>query len=1020
MTHSYDAGFVLLSVIVAMIASYAALDLAGRVRSESGTTRMGWLAGGGAVMGLGIWSMHFVGMLAFHLPVPIAYDLPLMLLSVAVAIGASLLALRVISQATLGVRTLVPAGMLMGVAIAGMHYLGMASLRADAHLSYVPSVVALSVVIAIVASLAALWLAFRFRSDVTAKGMLLKILSAVVMGVAISGMHYTAMGAARFIPSQRLPRPGHFILASSELGGAVVVSTLLIIVLALIGALIDRKLQVRSAATRQLVDETVQLGKSEQQYRLLFDHNPNPMWVYTRSTRAFLAVNQAAIARYGYNRKEFLSMTLNDLRVWSDKSPVEAITFDTGASTDSWNGRHKKKDGTLISVEGTSQAILFDGQESRLALALDVTDRRQAEEALRQSEQRTRLIIDTALDAVVTMDANGHITDWNTQAEKLFGWARTEVVGQRMADTIIPVRYREAHVEGLKRFLKSGVGRVLGKRIEMSALKRDGVEIPVELAISPAWLGAEWTFSAFIRDLTEQKKTAAALQLGEQRYRALFEDIPVGLYRSTPEGRLIEANPAMVAMFGYKDRESMLAIPPAALYVDPQDRLRWSAEMLRTGVVRDFEVRLRRADGKIIWARDTTLAKRQGDGTVVLYEGVIEDITERRSLEAQLSQASKMEAVGQLAGGVAHDFNNLLTVIMSCSAMLLDRIKAGDPGHEDVQEIAAAAELAAGLTRQLLVFSRKQVLQPRVIDINVVIRDVEKMLRRVIGEDIELLTPLHPAIAKINADRGQLEQVLMNLVVNARDAMPEGGRLTINTMNCELSSEFPMGALKAPDGEYVMLAVSDTGMGMTHEVQERLFDPFFTTKEQGRGTGLGLATVYGIIKQSGGEICVYSELGIGTTFKVYFPSLSVAAEEHFDNVKPPAVPRGSETILLVEDDPKLRVLAVRVLKKFGYEVLVAECGDEALAIASNRKTVIDAVVTDVVMPGMNGRELVEKLVASRPGLPCLLMSGYADDEILRRGVSQGDTEFLQKPFTPEQLARKVRAVLDSRNLVAVA
>jgi two-component system cell cycle sensor histidine kinase/response regulator CckA len=285
---------------------------------------------------------------------------------------------------------------------------------------------------------------------------------------------------------------------------------------------------------------------------------------------------------------------------------------------------------------------------------------------------------------------------------------------------------------------------------------------------------------------------------------------------------------------------------------------------------------------------------------------------------------------------------------------------------------------------------------------------------------VELLTSLHPMIAKINADRGQLEQVLMNLVVNARDAMPEGGRLTINTMNCELSSEFPMGALKAPDGEYVMLAVSDTGMGMTREVQERLFDPFFTTKEQGRGTGLGLATVFGIIKQSGGEICVYSEVDVGTTFKVYFPRLAPSAEEHAENAERNDVPRGSETILLVEDDPKLRVLAVRLLKKFGYEVLVAACGDEALAIAADPHTLIDAVVTDVVMPGMNGRELVEKLLESRPGLPCLLMSGYADDEILRRGVSQGDTEFLQKPFTPEQLARKVRGVLDSRPFVAVA
>jgi len=1022
MTHSYDAVFVLLSVIVAMIASFAALDLAGRVRSASGATRIGWLAGGGTVMGLGIWSMHFVGMLAFHLPVPIAYDLPLMLLSVAVAIGASLLALMVISRPTLGVRTLLPSGMLMGVAIAGMHYIGMASLQADARLTYVPSIVAWSVVIAIVASLAALWLAFRFRSDVTAKGMLLKMLSAVVMGVAISGMHYTAMGAARFTSSHASPHSAHFILASEELGGAVVISVLIIIVLGLIGAVIDRKLELRAAVARQLEHDTVQLGKSEEQYRLLFDHNPNPMWVFTHDTGAFLAVNEAAIARYGYTRDEFLSITLNDIRVWPDTSVNEAIAFsaENVAGGGSWNGRHKKKNGTLISVSSTWQEIVFDGQEASLGLALDLTDWRKAEEALRQSEQRTRLIIDTALDAVITMDAGGFITDWNTQAEKLFGWPHEDAIGQRMSDTIIPARYRDDHQKGLKRFLTSGHGRVLGKRIEITALTRAGVEIPVELAISPAWLGAEWTFSAFIRDLSESKKSAEAVRAGEQRYRELFEDIPVGLYRSTPEGALVDANPAMVSMLGYPSRESLMATPIAMIYVDPEDRLHWSAEMKRVGVVRDFEVRLRRADGTVIWARDTTFAKRTGNGSVALYEGFIEDFTDRRSLEAQLRQASKMEAVGQLAGGIAHDFNNLLTVIMSCSAMLLDRMKVGEPNREDAQEIAAAAELAAGLTRQLLVFSRKQVMQPRVIDINVVISDVENMLRRVIGEDIELLTTLHPGIATINADRGQLEQVLMNLVVNARDAMPEGGKLCISTSNCKLSGEFPRGALNAADGEYVMIAVSDTGTGMTREVQQRLFDPFFTTKEQGRGTGLGLATVYGIIKQSGGEIRVYSELGVGTTFKVFFPCLSAMADDDLENVKKGEVPRGSETVLLVEDDPKLRVLAVRVLKKYGYEVLVAACGDEALTIASNPLTLIDAVVTDVVMPGMNGRELVEKLLESRPGLPSLLMSGYADDEILRRGVSQGDTEFLQKPFTPEQLARKVRAVLDSHRLASVA
>ena len=795
----------------------------------------------------------------------------------------------------------------------------------------------------------------------------------------------------------------------------VILSVIVAILASLLALIvIGRGIQARASFARRLSEQTSRLRKSEQQYRVLFDDNPNPMWVYASSTLAFLAVNEAAVRRYGYTREEFLAMSRDNIRVEPDARPPDGATIpaeSTGAN-DSWNGRHRKKDGTLIDVTVTSHTIGFDGREAHLALPLDVTDRKRAEDALLQSEQRTRLIIDTALDAVITMRSSGAISDWSAQAERMFGWSRTEAVGRQMSDTIVPTRYRDAHNRGLKRFLETGEGPVLNKRIEITALSRDGREFPIELAISPAKLGEEWTFSAFIRDLTERKKSEEALRLGVERYRELFEDVPVGIYRSTPEGRLIDVNPAMISMLGYPDRESLLATPATSLYVDPADRLRWTTQMTGDGVVLDFDVRMRRADGAAIWARDTTHVKRAPDGTALLYEGVLEDITERRLLESQLSQTSKMEAVGQLAGGVAHDFNNLLTVIMSYGAMLLDRGDLTDSTREDVREITAAADRAAGLTRQLLAFSRQQVMQPRFMNINAIIGDLEKMLRRVIGEDVELQISLDPAIATINADPGQLEQVLMNLVVNARDAMPAGGRLSISTSNSELSAETAAGTLRAADGDYVMLAVSDTGTGMTAEVQQRLFDPFFTTKEHGRGTGLGLSTVYGIVKQSDGEIYVYSELGQGSTFKIYFPRFTSSIVPSRDEVRPKEVPRGEESVLVVEDDSNLRGLAARVLRNCGYTVYVAGGGVEALTIALDPETLIDAVVTDVVMPGMNGRELVERLIESRPGMRSLLMSGYTDDDILRRGVLHGETAFLQKPFTPEQLARKVRGVLD--------
>jgi CheY-like chemotaxis protein/two-component sensor histidine kinase len=379
-----------------------------------------------------------------------------------------------------------------------------------------------------------------------------------------------------------------------------------------------------------------------------------------------------------------------------------------------------------------------------------------------------------------------------------------------------------------------------------------------------------------------------------------------------------------------------------------------------------------------------------------------------------------MEAVGQLAGGVAHDFNNLLTVIMSYSSMLLADGAPGDSDRGDIQAISDAAVRAAALTRQLLAFSRKQVLQLQPVNVNAVVTDVEKMLRRLIGEDISLSTHLDPHLALINADPGQLEQVLLNLAVNARDAMPDGGSLTLTTDNADLSEEHGDRHLGAAPGKYIMLAVTDTGTGMTKEVQQRLFEPFYTTKGAGKGTGLGLATVHGIVKQLGGDVYVYSEVGQGTTFKVYFPHLETTPDIVIAPVEHREAPRGSETILLAEDDDALRSLGARVLGAFGYNVLVARTGADALRIVTEHLGPIDLVATDVVMPEMSGGQLVERVLKARPGIRVLFMSGYTDDEVMRRGVIDGQTAFLQKPFTPDMLAHKVRAVLDLPTVIGDA
>lgn len=394
-------------------------------------------------------------------------------------------------------------------------------------------------------------------------------------------------------------------------------------------------------------------------------------------------------------------------------------------------------------------------------------------------------------------------------------------------------------------------------------------------------------------------------------------------------------------------------------------------------------------------------------------QGIARDVTERKQLEEQLRQSQKLEAVGQLAGGVAHDFNNLLTVINGYSDLLLRKLGKEDAMRLNVEEIKKAGERAAALTRQLLAFSRKQVLQPKVLKLNAVVADVEKMLRRLIGEDIDLLTVLEPSLGQIKADPGQIEQVILNLVVNARDAMPQGGKLTIETSNVDLTTEYERRRTDIKPGKYVMLAVSDSGTGMDAETQARIFEPFFTTKEKGKGTGLGCSTVYGIVKQSEGNIWVYSEIGKGTTFKVYLPRIDGEVQVDGAHESPFELRRGREIVLLTEDETPVRRLTRMILEMNGYEVLEATNGNEALAIYKKHRGRFDLIVTDVVMPNMSGPELARTLEALSPGIKVLYLSGYTDDAIVRHGLLDQKMAFLQKPFTPDALLRKVREVLDA-------
>ena len=521
-------------------------------------------------------------------------------------------------------------------------------------------------------------------------------------------------------------------------------------------------------------------------------------------------------------------------------------------------------------------------------------------------------------------------------------------------------------------------------------------------------------------EIAERKRTEEALRQSEERFRDLYHDAPVGYLELDNEGRITSVNRTECEMMGYAPDE-MLGQPIWTFVVDGETSRRQVLALLagRLPSARDRERLFRRKDGTTfpVLIEDRLLQNKEGK--IVGIRAALQDITERKeaeekmvSLQEQLRQSQKMEAVGRLAGGIAHDFNNLLTVIQGHCEISLLQFQGNNPLREDIVEIKKAADRAGNLTRQLLAFSRRQIMEMKVIDLNALLRELEKMLRRVMGEDVELVTVLDEHLGKIKMDPGQMEQVVLNLAINARDAMPSGGKFILETTNVYLDEEYARSHIGVEAGPHVMLSANDTGSGMSLQVKERLFEPFFTTKEKGKGTGLGLSTVYGIIKQSSGNIWVYSEAGRGSTFKIYLPRVDEEADNFSRRDDTVSMLYGNETVLLVEDEPSVRGLAARVLRKQGYNVLEAVNGGEALQIAETYSGRIDLLLTDVVMPQIGGRELYDQLKPLRADLKVLFTSGYTETAIVQQGNLPPGVAFLQKPFSPIFLTHKVRELLD--------
>jgi two-component system cell cycle sensor histidine kinase/response regulator CckA len=634
----------------------------------------------------------------------------------------------------------------------------------------------------------------------------------------------------------------------------------------------------------------------------------------------------------------------------------------------------------------------------------------QWEAELRASEARLRGVLDSAVDAVVMFDESGRVRLFNRAAAALYGRTADEVLGQPV-DRLVPEPLRPLLRCALAHQLVA-IEHLVGRRIEAETPRSTAAPFNAELTFTRFTAREHGFWALFVRDISTRRDLDAEVQASQRRFRTLVENSADGIALLGRDGRFQYLTTSAARMLGYEPND--LAGRTFDIVVDTEhvdEARRILKECLaRPGTPVQGEVRCRHRDGGARTIEGVVvnhLDSPEVGGIVVNYR----DVTHRQraqQLEEQLRQSQKIEALGRLAGGIAHDFNNLLGVILGASRLAAS--EPGDPGHR-LDQVQRAAEKAAVLTHQLLAFSRKQVLMPVVLEVGAILRELDGMLERLVGEDIELTTLAPAGLGRVRADRGQLEQAIMNLVVNARDAMPGGGRVTVEARNVELDEAFVRDHVGSRVGSYLRLSVSDTGVGMDAETQSRIFEPFFTTKEKGKGTGLGLATTYGIVKQSGGYITVESAPGRGSRFDVFLPrAYERAAPEDRRRPEPDRV--SGEAVLLVEDDPMLRRVAADILQAAGYLVLEAANGDEALTLSRVHRQALPLLVADIVMPGMSGRQLAERLAPERPEMRVLYISGYTDDEILRHGIAAGTVDLLEKPFSPEAFSAAVRRILD--------
>ncbi len=811
--------------------------------------------------------------------------------------------------------------------------------------------------------------------------------------------------------AQRAPEIPLVTLASSESDGLALQSLKegsqdYLVKADLDGLLLARSIQhaiERKAAQRVL-------WESSAMYRTLVEQLPGVVYRRTIDGGAVTYVSPQLEPMLGFQPEAWLN---NSNLITNRIHPDDRLhTFErlarSGATGEPFRAEYRvqREDGAWIWVSDEALVVRGDGQALPRfqGVMFDITERMHAKQEVSGRDKWFAALIENALDAIAVVALDGEVLFVSPSVERILGYRPDDVTGRALLELVHP----EDSTEAIQHLAKAAADPESVQEMVVRLQHQDGSwrvheatgrMLPVDAPMAGIVINT--------RDVTDRNRTHRE----RARLTAAIDQGSDATIMTDPDGTIRYVNPAFERITGYSARE-VLDENPSTLkggrHEQPFYEQLWKA--MKSGESWSGRLENRRKDGTKYLQQTTIFPVTDDSGTVVSLVGIGRDVTRELELEDQLRQSQKMEAVGRLAGGVAHDFNNLLTVILSESDLALTSLGGDDDLRAPLEDIRSAADRASRLTRQLLSFSRRQIVQATVFGINDVIRDMERLLRRLIGEDVDLSAELAPDAGAVNADRGQIEQVIVNLVVNARDAMQDGGKILIRTENQRLDAAYSESHADVEPGDYVMFSVSDTGIGMSRELRGRIFEPFFTTKEAGRGTGLGLATCYGIVRECGGHIGVYSEVGLGTTLKVYLPRERSAVPRVSAGVGPAG--EGTETILVVEDEDAVRRIAVRVLERFGYKTLAAPDAKTAFAYLDAPTENIDLLLSDLVLPEMNGREVAEHARAVRPDLPVLFMSGYTEDVVLHQQMVDLGSDLVQKPFTIESLVSSVRRVLD--------